>query len=278
MPDTWATSAQPPPSAEDGPAWRRRHSAKTALAALATAGVADGIGLSLFNDLPGSVRPVVIVLTAALFLAIPGIPIILVLRHWNDKPDPLASLITPPARTPLRVACRIIGRIIRVAVMLGALTLTFIGVPTEVNAAGYLAGAGQTMTFVPLVDSKVYCDRNGCSSHTTGYLKATGQPADWPNIVPVGKPFLVRTRIWDGPVTDLIGGTGYAITRILLWLMVTLLDLLGITQGAVIFMRAKSAKALSRGRRTGSVTGSATWRENALISARHLEGDGSRVA
>jgi hypothetical protein len=92
--------------------------------------------------------------------------------------------------------------------------LTVAILPDQVNAIAYLAGAGNTVTFVPQSYHPV-CSRLGCDTWTDGFLR-TNPPvtATWPNQVPLGRPLRVRRPWWDGwgrPVLMNAGASGSAI-------------------------------------------------------------------
>jgi hypothetical protein len=76
--------------------------------------------------------------------------------------------------------------------------LTVVILPDQVNAFAYLAGAGNTVTFVPQ-SLFLNCGRLGCDYWTHGVLQ-TNPPvsATWPNQVPLGQPFSVRQPVWNG--------------------------------------------------------------------------------
>ena len=124
--------------------------------------------------------------------------------------------------------------------MLAAAYFTVIELPVEVNAAAYLAGAGQTAVFVPVVNEGTHCGRGGCHSSTGGYLQGSGVLATWPAVVPLGRPFPVRTVVWHALGSENMDGGGYAVTRLLLWLMITLFDLFFITVGISAFRRQRT--------------------------------------
>jgi hypothetical protein len=124
-------------------------------------------------------------------------------------------LATRPSRTPVR------HRAIQVVGWLALSTcplLTVIVLPDQVNALAYLAGAGNTVTFLPQ-SYEVVCGRFGCSTWTDGVLQ-TNPPVSttWPNQVPLGQPFSVRQPWWKGwGHPDLMNGgaAGAAIAGVL---------------------------------------------------------------
>ena len=76
--------------------------------------------------------------------------------------------------------------------------LTVLILPAQVDAVAYLAGAGNTVTFVPQ-SHELVCGRFGCSTWTDGVLQTTPPvTATWPNKVPLGQPFSVRQPWWNG--------------------------------------------------------------------------------
>ena len=85
--------------------------------------------------------------------------------------------------------------------------------------------------FVPVTQDGTTCGQGGCNSPTSGYLLPGKVPATWPGTVAVGGPFPVRTLIWITSNAELISGTIFATGRLLLWLLVTLLDLILIPVG-----------------------------------------------
>jgi hypothetical protein len=210
--------------------WGRQrppHPAVTATGALAAATAASAVLLTQFNALPASAQAAAIAVTAGTFLAVPTLLLAAVarlLRQADDDP--------PPADTDLGwgLGWRVAGWLIRVALMLVALFMTYAAVPTEVNAAAYLAGAGHTVMFTPVHQSPLDCGRSGCTSSTSGYL-AGGTPASWPTTVPVGQSFAVRALIWDAPSAQLISGAGHAVFTIFLWFIITMFDVIFITLG-----------------------------------------------
>jgi hypothetical protein len=82
--------------------------------------------------------------------------------------------------------------------------------PAQVDAAAYLADAGPTATFLPLV--------NGPSSETTGIL-TTGHAsvtAIWPAKVPLFRPFALHPPVWAwGTGHGIITSTATAIVETL---------------------------------------------------------------
>lgn len=88
--------------------------------------------------------------------------------------------------------------------------------PGLVNGVAFLAGAENSVTFVPLSAGQV-CGRGGCSPVTNGYLQVPGDPsATWPNQVALGVPFQVRQPLMNwGFGAQLIDGDGGAILSII---------------------------------------------------------------
>ena len=76
--------------------------------------------------------------------------------------------------------------------------LTVVILPDQVNAFAYVAGVGNTVTFLPQ-SSFLDCGRLGCHYWTDGVLQ-TNPPvsASWPNQVPLYQPFSVRQPVWNG--------------------------------------------------------------------------------
>ena len=85
-------------------------------------------------------------------------------------------------------------------------------VPSQVDAIAYLAGAGRTATFFPVHYARD-CSGSNCWTATAGVLATgrSGVEAHWPDKVPLGKPFRVRTPVWAwGSGRTLISGTSGA--------------------------------------------------------------------
>jgi hypothetical protein len=122
---------------------------------------------------------------------------------------------TRPFRTPVRHrAIHVVGWVALATCPL----LTVIILPDQVNAVAYLAGAGNTVTFLPQ-SYELACDRFGCDTWTDGVLQ-TNPPVSttWPNQVPLGQPFSVRQPLWNGwGHPDLMNGgaAGAAIAGVL---------------------------------------------------------------
>jgi hypothetical protein len=100
------------------------------------------------------------------------------------------------------------------AILLG---LGVAALPALVDGVAYLAGAENTVTFVPTSYGQM-CGRGGCSTITYGHLgTAGGAPATWTGQVPIGAPFTARESFWNWNFgTQLINGDGSAITYIIL--------------------------------------------------------------
>jgi hypothetical protein len=208
--------------------------ARRALAVFAAGAAASTAALTQYNQLPAAAQAAVITFTAAVFLSVPAYLLNAVRRAFrNSPPDPPGPQPPAPARpSPARLLAGLAGRAITTALMLAAIYATAAGLPFEVNAAAYLAGAGHAAVFVPVTQNGTTCGRGGCNSSTAGYLLPGKTPATWPDTVPVGQPFPVRTLIWHTPNAELIGGIIYAIGRFLIWfLLVTGLDLVLIPLG-----------------------------------------------
>jgi hypothetical protein len=122
---------------------------------------------------------------------------------------------THPFRTPVRHrASHVVGWLALATFPL----LTVVILPDQVNAVAYLAGAGNTVTFLPQ-SHELVCGRLGCDTWTDGVLQ-TNPPvrATWPNQVPLGQPFSVRHPWWNGwGHPDLMNGgaAGAAIAGVL---------------------------------------------------------------
>lgn len=99
--------------------------------------------------------------------------------------------------------------------MLILLGLGVAAFPGLVNGIAYLAGAENSVTFMP-VSSGQQCGRYGCSPITNGFLETPGDPSvTWSGSVPLGVPFQVRQPLMDwGFGSELIGGDGGAIGSI----------------------------------------------------------------
>jgi hypothetical protein len=216
----------------DAPAGGRGGLRPTRPVVAAAGGLAAAIATSFvlltqFNALPAPAQAAVIAVTAGAFLAVPVLLLAGVARLFRGADDD-----PPPAGPDLEWSrgWRVAGWLIRVAFMLAVLFLTFVAVPTEVNAAAYLAGAGHSAVFTPVRQSPLNCGRSGCTSFTSGYL-AGGTPASWPTTVPVGESFAVRTLIWNAPNGQLISGVGHAVFTIFLWFVITVFDIIFIPLG-----------------------------------------------
>jgi len=101
------------------------------------------------------------------------------------------------------------------------LGLTVAFLPNQVNAVGYLVGAGSSATFFPSSYGQE-CGRYGCSTITNGTLVRGGHtvPATWPGQAPLDVPFTVRAPVWDawGSV-QMVGSTGDAVGTVVVSLL-----------------------------------------------------------
>jgi hypothetical protein len=101
------------------------------------------------------------------------------------------------------------------AILLG---LGVVALPALIDGVAYLAGAENTVTFIPTSFGQM-CSRGGCSTITYGHLGTTagGATATWPGQLPIGVPFTVREPIWNwGFGGQLINGDGTAIAYLIL--------------------------------------------------------------
>jgi len=81
--------------------------------------------------------------------------------------------------------------------------------PGLVDGVAYLAGAESTSVFRPASYGQD-CGRSGCTTVTHGSL-ASGASVTWPDQVPIGQAFPVRTPLWNwGFGSQLIDGGGSA--------------------------------------------------------------------
>jgi hypothetical protein len=100
-----------------------------------------------------------------------------------------------PFRTPVRHR---LSYVLGWVALAGFPLLTVVILPDQVNALGYVAGAGNTVTFLPQSYHPV-CSRLGCDNWTDGVLLTNPRvSATWPNQVPLGQPFRVRRPVWNG--------------------------------------------------------------------------------
>lgn len=104
-------------------------------------------------------------------------------------------VVRHPFATPVRHRRSHVAVWFAVVLFLG-ISISFL--PDQVNGIAYLAGAGNTVTFVPQSYHQV-CGRSGCHYETNGTL-LTYPPinATWPDQVPLGQSFSVRQPIWNG--------------------------------------------------------------------------------
>jgi hypothetical protein len=201
---------------------RPPRSVVAAVGGLAAAIAASVVLLTQFNALPASAQAAAIAVTAGTLLAVPALLLAAVARLLRQASD------DPPLADPdlgWGLGWRVVGWLIRIALMLVGLFMTYAAVPAKVNAAACLVGAGHTTVFTPVQQSPLDCGRSGCTSSTSGYL-AGGTPASWPTAVPVGHPFAVRALIWDAPSAQLISGAGHAVFNIFLWFVITVFDII----------------------------------------------------
>ena len=93
--------------------------------------------------------------------------------------------------------------------MLILLGIGVVSLPGVVDGVAYIAGAESSSTFLPLSYGQD-CGRGGCSTVTYGVL-ANGTSVTWPDQVPIGQAFPVRTPLWNwGFGSQLIDGGGSA--------------------------------------------------------------------
>jgi hypothetical protein len=99
-----------------------------------------------------------------------------------------------------------------------ALTISFL--PNQVNAVGFLAGAGRSTTFFPSSYGQE-CGRGGCHTVTDGTIASGSRTVDatWPYQVQLGRPFSVRAPVWANYGTvQLVGSDGNAVASIIVGL------------------------------------------------------------
>jgi hypothetical protein len=186
---------------------RRRGWAWTLGASLITFVAFVIIGVNFWPNATGAVATIsgiVIILLLALAL----ISLIVVIadtvrlhgRHPSVRDAAFSGVshhpvVAHPFRTPVRHRGSHIAVWFVVVLFLG-LTIGFL--PDQVNGIAYLAGAGNSVTFMPQSYQQV-CSRGGCHNETNGTLQ-TNPPiqATWPDQVPLGQSFSVRQPVWDG--------------------------------------------------------------------------------
>ena len=123
--------------------------------------------------------------------------------------------------------------------------VTVASLPDQVNAFGYLLGAGGTVTFLPQSYGQE-CSRSGCHTVTYGVLE-TNPPvsATWPSEAVLGRPFGVRQPVWNGWGSPTLRNGPQAAGEIAGGLCVDL-----ISAGMIIAIGAGAKRRLGRRRAT----------------------------
>ena len=106
--------------------------------------------------------------------------------------------------------------------MLLILVVATVSVPAVADGVAYLADAGHTVSFDP-VSYQTNCDQYSCQTSTNGILQTggTGVGATWPDVVPLGRPFLIREPVWRwGLGLALIDSDRTAVIAVLLSLLI----------------------------------------------------------
>ncbi len=106
--------------------------------------------------------------------------------------------------------------------MLVIFVVAVISVPAVIDGAAYLAGAGNTVTFVPAYHETT-CTQYSCQTNTDGILETggAGMQATWPGVVPLDKSFRVREPVWRwGLGESLIDSDGIAVVAVLISLLI----------------------------------------------------------
>lgn len=105
-------------------------------------------------------------------------------------------VVAHPFRTPVRH--RVSHAFMWVVLIIVFPVLAVATLPDQVNAFGYVLGAGATVTFLPQSYGQA-CGRFGCHTVTDGVLE-TNPPvrATWSGAAVLGRPFGVRRPVWDG--------------------------------------------------------------------------------
>lgn len=166
------------------------------------------IGVNFWPNATGTVGAICgIVMVLLLALAVIALTVVITdtftlhQRHPSSVRDAALSgvshhpVVTHPFATPVRHW----GSHIAVWFALTLFTGLAIGfLPDQVNGIAYLAGAGQSVTFVPQSYHQI-CGKSGCHNETDGTL-LTNPPisATWPDQVPLGESFSVRQPVWNG--------------------------------------------------------------------------------
>jgi hypothetical protein len=172
--------------------------------------VAVMAGLAEFNELPGPLRTLAVTAAASVFGLIPVSAAVTV--SWlaiRGGEGPTAAYDEAWRRSRgLRVITRV-GWCFGVLFILVATGVLVAVVPDQVNSAAYLAGAGQPALFSP--SAHVSQCGQGELIVTSGTLGSAGAPAAWPGAVPIGRPFSVRSPVWNAPCeADITTGVGQA--------------------------------------------------------------------
>jgi hypothetical protein len=209
---------------------RRRGWAWVAAGSVIGLVVYAGIDVNLFVNLTGTAETVsAIAVFVLLALALVGLVVVVVDTSRIHRADAgvRASAKGSVAHYPLyahahRYPPRHLGSWLAAIFMLFAMTaITAYILPPEVNAWGYVVGAGKPDTFHPVSYSQA-CAPNGrfggCHIVTEGYLASSGTHVTWGSAVPLGQPVGVRDPLWawgTGRNLDTYTGDGSAIPTIL---------------------------------------------------------------
>jgi hypothetical protein len=209
---------------------RRRGWAWVAAGSLIGLVVYAGIDVKLFVNLTGTAETVsAISVLVLLALALAGLVVVIVdtSRIHRAEADVQASAKASVEHHPLyahahRYPPRHLGSWIAAIFMLITMTaITVYILPPEVNAWGYVVGAGKPDTFHPVSYSQACAPTGrfgGCHTVTDGYLSDSGTQFTWGSQVPLGQPVSVRDPLWawgTGRNLDTYTGDGSAIPTIL---------------------------------------------------------------
>jgi ABC-type glycerol-3-phosphate transport system permease component len=110
--------------------------------------------------------------------------------------------------------------------MLLILLVGVVSVSAPVDGVAYLAGAGNRVAFDPIsyeTSCNSYKGQYNCETSTEGILETggAGTQADWPAVVPLGKPFQVREPVWGwGLGGALINNDRIAVVAIVVSLLI----------------------------------------------------------
>lgn len=100
-------------------------------------------------------------------------------------------------------------------VLLFLLLFGIFTLPGLVDGVAYFAGAEPAVTFMPTSYTQS-CGSDSGTCSTNGILENSGASAQWPDQVPLRRPFTVREPLWNwGFGNTLIDGTGTAVGLIM---------------------------------------------------------------